>query len=323
MFPFGEKVGFHWPSEASMRLSFARQVEKYLRAKQAADELAYKLPLQEFYQKDRGLSWSETIGNEWRSAAQEPYDIKSDWPEEAYRVLIADCQRDLAKFYYQVWALALSGEARQIERGQLDSFQAIADRQAHWKIKDQFVYLDCGFEMTKVLRECVRRGHVASVKLGGRLRKLWRCWTGLKGSPRELFPHTNRKSKTKEFRIYSIRNFYDVSIGQSEHLARAPWYEWSNLHAKDLLRARRDGDKTAPKFLTLPDLDPPTDINSFSAQLHSEYREETYEGGRKRAIWKPINKTHPNHHWDICAMLMALMAILGIVGTGEAEDTER
>ena len=54
-------VGFHWPAEASTRIPLSDLVIKYLRAKVARDELSYNLPMQEFYQKDRGVHWSDDI----------------------------------------------------------------------------------------------------------------------------------------------------------------------------------------------------------------------------------------------------------------------
>jgi Phage terminase large subunit (GpA) len=317
-----ELVGFHWPAEASTRIRFADLAIKYLRAKIAWNELGYRLPMQEFWQKDRGLSWSEESQAEPREIAYEPYDIKSAWPAEAYRFLIADCQRDLAKFYYSVFAVALNGESRELTRGIVDSFAELAAVQGDHQVKDQHTFLDCSYQMTKTLRECVRHGHVAKVRIGGKTRRVWVCWTGLKGSPRELFQHINPKTKERTWRIFSERKYYDTSAGlaaapgrPAARSPRAPWYEWSNLHAKDLLQLRRDGDPGAPKFLVLPDDLPATDQNSYYAQMRSEKRKEEFANGRKRAIWLPISQGRPNHRWDIGAMLMTVESIVGIIGT--------
>lgn len=314
-----DRVGFHWPGEASMRVPFSELAVKYLQAKVAKEELAYELPMIEYYQKDRGLTWSHHGTEEYKPVVYEPYDVQSKWPEEAYRVLIADCQKDLKKFYLQTFAVALSGESRELERGTADSFAGIAAAQKLWKIKDQFVFLDCSYEMTQVLRECVKHGHAGQVRVAGKIRKVWFCWTGLKGSGQELFMHTHPKTGARDFRLYSPRKFYNVNIGQKNRYPRAPWFEWSNLHCKDLLRSRRDGDANAPRFLTLPDTAPPTDIFSYFAQMRSEKRVMDYKGGKKRSIWLPIKTTHPNHYWDIGGMLMAFMAIVGIIGSPEAE----
>lgn len=320
IFPFPKAVGFQWSGEASMRVSFGDLAVKYLRAKIAAEEQGYRLPLQEYYQKDRGLNWSDLAEVEYKAIVAEPYDVNAAWPEEAFRPLIVDCQRDLKKFYYGVFAVALNGESRELARGIADSFKAIQEIQEAWKVKDQHVFMDCGYQMTSVLRECVKHGHNGQVKIGGKVRKIWLCWTGMKGSGQELFKHLHPRTSIAEYRIYSPCKWYDTNVGTKLRAPRSPWYEWSNLHCKDLLRARRDGDPGLPKFLTLPDTLPPTDENSHFAQMRAERRVETYQAGRKRAIWLPVKQTRPNHFWDIGAMLMAFMGIVGIIGSPDSGD---
>lgn len=322
-----ENAGFWWPALASMRISFASVVIKYLRAKVAADELGYMVPLQEFYQKDWGVSWSDQMTIQHRPVVHEPYDIKSDWKDEAHRTLIVDCQRDLEKFFYSVFAMSLAGEARELARGKADSFDELASIQADFKVKDQLVFLDCGFEMTRVLRECVRRGHVGHVRRGNQLIKVWLCWTGLKGSGQSTFlhvrevvnPRTKTKTQLKEQRIYSPRKWYDTSAGTGAQKLNAPWFEFSNLHCKDLLRARRDQDEGVPKLRFLPDDLPSNDPWSHFAQMRSEKRVEKFQGGKKTAIWELIKSGRPNHEWDKGQMLMAVQALLGIIGQAEAE----
>ncbi len=316
--PFPKRVGFQWPGEASMRVSFRDLVVKYLRAKTAADELAYRLPLQEYYQKDRGLIWSDVIDAEYKAQTQEVYDVNEKWGE--FITLIVDCQRDLEKFFYSVFASSLSGEARELARGMVASFDELAAIQQKWAIKDQHTFVDCGYQMTKVLRECVKRGHVGDIKTGTRISKRWLCWTGLKGSGRELFPHKNKVTEATEWKLYSERKHYNVNIGTSLRSKLAPWYEWSNLHCKDLLRDRRDGDPAAPKFLYLPDTLPPTDQNSHFAQMRSEKRVEEWTPRGKRSIWKLIKETRPNHEWDKSGMLIAAQAIRGIIGSPDAPE---
>ncbi len=317
-----DKVGFQWAAPTSPRIPLGKLAIKYVSAKIDADELGYWLPLQEFHQKDWGLTWSESSGIEYRAAAHEPYDINSPWPEEAYRTMIADCQRDLAKFYYSVFAVALSGEARELARGKAGSFDELASIQKEWQVPDQRTFLDCGYRMTEVLRECVKRGHAGTIKVGGRERRVWLCWTGMKGSGQEMFAHVHPRTEVKEWRIYSPQKHYDVNAGTKGKGPRAPWYEWSNLHAKDLLRPRRDGDSNVPKFRTLPDTLPNSDPWSYFAQMRSEKRAEQFSGGKKKAIWLPIKESRPNHEWDKAAMLMVFLAIVGIVGPAEVTQED-
>lgn len=332
------KAGFQWPGEASMRVKFADLAVKYLRAKTAKEELAYELPMQEFYQKDCGKTWTVDIDANRKPIASEPYDVASDWPAEYRRYLIADCQKDLSKFHVGVFACAKDGETRELVRETVGSFEEIAKLQETWKVKDQYTFLDCGYRMGDVLAECYKRGHKGVGGRGGK-KQLWFCWMGLKGSGQETFSHPiYRFDKIlrrtvivgREQKIFSEKKWFNVSEGKSARPLRVPYVEFSNLHCKDLLRARRDGDPNAPKLLTLPDTLPTTDQWSHFAQMRSEKRAEMFDGRKKKNIWLPINPKvpRPNHEWDKGAMLMAVQAIDGIIGSPvdvqqEAETEEK
>jgi hypothetical protein len=325
------KVGFQWPGEASMRVKFSDLTVKYLRAKTAQDELSYRLPMQEYYQKDRGLTWTENAETEYKAVSLVPYDIHSEWSEEVHRFIIADCQQGLVKFHVGVFAVSAAGESRELARETVDSFDAIAKLQEAWKVHDQRVFLDCGYQMTEVLRECHRRGHEGWKTIGGRKVRLWLCWTGLKGSAQETFAHPimvwDKRAKTyvragTEQRIYSPEKWYHVSTNaadNSKRVLRVRYYEFSNLHCKDLLRARRDADPGAPRFLFLPDTLPKEDAWSHWAQMRSEHR-VARPGGKP--MWEPISKSNPkpNHECDKGSMLMAVQAIFGVIGNPEAVE---
>jgi hypothetical protein len=315
-------AGFHWPAISNVDISFASLAVAYIQAIVQRDEQGYTLPLQEFYQKQLAKPWRLHGQDEWSPIETESYDVNAAWPEEAYRFLIADCQKELKKFFVGVYACSLAGEDRELARETALSFDDIAAIQKKWKVKDQRVFLDCGYQMTRVLRECVQRGHRGRVVINGKKRDVWLCWTGLKGSGQEIFTHTNTKTEAQESRIYSVRKFYDVNEGTSLRLPRAPWYEFSNLHCKDLLRQRRDGDPGIPKFLTLPDTLPASDVWSFNAQMRSEHPVTEYKNGRKRTIWLPIKEQNPNHEWDKGVMLQAVKGICGIIGGIREEEQE-
>ena len=315
-------VGFHWPVEASTRIPLSTPVIEYLTAKCDSEALGYRLPLQIFYQKRRGQTWIDGTGDEIRPATAEPYDPTSEWPDEAHRPMLIDCQRDLQKFFYGIFAVSLAGEARELARGIAHTFDELAKIQSEWKVRDQQVFVDCGYEMTRVLSECVKRGHAGMIQIGRARKKLWLSWTGLKGSGQNVFAHVDPRTKLTEFRVYSPLKFYDTSAGTKRRGPRAPWYEWSNLHCKDLLRPRRDGDPKLPKLRFLPDTLPDDDPWSHWAQMRSEKRSEKYRGGKKTAIWELVKENRPNHWFDIANMLMAFMAICGIVGGGVSGDVE-
>lgn len=308
-------AGFTWPAEANTDISFASQAIKYIKAKEQDDQHGYRLPLQEWYQKQRARAWNPNLSMDVVRAAYEPYDVVSDWKDEAYRWLFVDCQKDLKEFWYQVRAVALSGESRQLARGKAASWEQIAKLQEDWKVKDQCVFIDGGYEQTRVAAECVRHGHVGKVKTGKIVKQIWLCWTILKGSGLESFTHEDPKTHIREQRIYSKLDYVNPNLGKRKRGLLVPIYNWSNLHCKDILRRYRDQDR-APKFLSLPDDAPPTDIWSYTAQMNSELREQQYnERGQKVSVWRPIHR-RPNHYWDMEAMFIAVQAIVGIIGAG-------
>lgn len=313
--------GFTWPAEANQDISFASQVVKYLKAKDQDERHGYRLPLQEWYQKQRAKAWNPNLTMDIKRAAYEPYDVSSSWPEEAYRFLFVDCQKDLKEFWYQVRAVAMSGESRQLARGKTENWDELAKLQEFWKIKDQQVFVDGGYEQTRVAAECVRHGHVGQVKTAQGVKKIWLCWTILKGSKLETFTHANPKTKLKEQRIYSRMDWINPNLGKRRTGLLVPFYNWSNLGVKDILRRYRDQDK-APKFLALPDDEPPTNVWSYTAQMNSEIREQVYDDkGVKVSIWRPIAR-RPNHYWDLEAMFIAVCGIVGIIGGGELDQVE-
>jgi hypothetical protein len=50
-----------------------------------------------------------------------------------------------------------------------------------------------------------------------------------------------------------------------------------------------------------------------------ENQKADFANGKKRSIWVPVKETRPNHEWDKCAMLMAFLAIAGIVSIESAD----
>jgi hypothetical protein len=168
--------------------------------------------------------------------------------------------------------------------------------------------------------------------------KLWLCWTGLKGSAQETFAHPiwvyDRRLKANvrtgtEQRIYSPEKWYHVSTSaedNSKRVLRVRYYEFSNLHCKDIVKANRDGDPGASRFLFLPDTLPKEDQWSHWAQLRSEHRVQRPGG---KPMWEPISKNNPkpNHELDKLSMLTAVQAIFGIIGSGieqqEAQPGEK
>lgn len=307
--------GFHWPAIANADISFGSMVQRYLRAKEQQELHGYTLPLMEFYQKDLAQPWNLNASVDYRRVSWEPYEVNSEWPDETFRALTVDCQKDFREFWYVVRAWANSGESRQLARGRCESWEEVADVQAQWKVKDQHTFIDAGYEQTKVAQECVKHGHVGLIN-GLRM---WLCWIALKGVRQETFQHENPKTKLKERRIYGAMDYLDPNIGQgAKSQYRCPFIVWSNLHVKDILRRHRDAQ--AAKFLSLPDTSPPADVWGYTAQMNSEIMvQEVDENGRKISIYKPIGK-RPNHYWDCESEQIVAALNRGVIGGEEFTD---
>lgn len=313
--------GFHWPAMASIDIAIGSLVKKYLWAKMQEEEHGNRLPLQEFWQKDLGKDWDSNQGLEIRRAMVEPYEINTQWPEEKYRCMTVDPQREFTHFWFIVRSKAMSGESRQLERGMLHSWTEVAEKQKRWGVKDQHVFVDAGYEQTKVLQECLKHGHFGVIKA----KRLWLCWTACKGIDKDTWPHRVEDEKTKEtkivHRVYAEPDSMSPSFGKGFSGLLVQFYKWSNLQVKDTLRRHRDGK--AAKFLCLPCDDKfAKDELSYTSQMNSERRvtrSSEKNRGKKLHIWEPITDKKPNHYWDCECMQILFDYIVGIIGDSPIE----
>ena len=297
--------GYHWPAWACPDISFGKLVAEYLKAKEQDELHGYKLPLQEFRQKVEAMPWDSNAVHEMVMLTSEPYNPQAEWPEEKFRFLTVDCQKDFKEFWYVVRSWAESGESRQLARGRAESWEEAANIQKQFGVRDNNVFVDCGYEQSKVATECVKHGGIAA----GR----WVSWIAVKGVRQEVFTHQTKAGSEK--RPYSTLDWLNPSIGRGGTSKPCPFFSWSNLQVKDILRRHRDGD--AAKFLSLPDDAPPGDQWSYTAQMNSEIREKQMdERGRKVNIWRPIGR-RPNHYWDCEAMQVVAALIAQIIGSRE------
>lgn len=319
--------GHHWPAMASPDISLAFLVELYLSAKYQEEEFGYKLPLMEFYQKRLARPWSHNTGVEIAILTSEPYDVDKAWPEEAFKFMTVDCQKDFTKFYVQICAWSAKGHIRELFWECLESWEQVKKVQERFTVKDQHVFCDLGYEQTRVAAVCIKHGHAGIIKG----RRMYLCWTGLKGSFSETFAHKIPKLDARgkpirdkegkivmiiERRIYSEIGYISTSIGRASKSIPCPFFSWSNLHAKDILKRYRDGEQG--KVQWLPDKLPANDNESASNQMHSEYRTRVVDPrtGRRTDRWLPIGK-RPNHKWDCMAMQIIAANIAGIIGVPE------
>jgi hypothetical protein len=309
-------VGFHIPQIAKPDISFGWLVAKYLEAKEQQETQGYILPLIQFYQQNLAIAWNLNTAADFHRIAWEPYDTLTDWPQERFRAMTIDCQKDFTEFWWVVRAWSEDGESRQLARGRAESWEELTKEQKFWKVPDRRVFVDCGYEQTRVAQECVKHG---AIWAQNGIKK-WLCWNALKGVRQEKFIHRNKRTKLSDERIYSQMDddsYLDPGLGGEYQRYKVPFCAWSNLHVKDILRRHRDGQ--AAKFLSLPDSAPATDLLSYTAQMNSElrFKEVDPETGRKINIWKKVRKD--NHYWDCEAMQIVVALIFGIIGSRKAD----
>lgn len=322
-------AGFHWPAIANVDISFASIAVAYLQAKVQQEEHGYLLPLIEFTQKQLARPWSEYQSADFRRITYEPYEIASEWKEERFRFLTVDCQKDFKEFWFVVRAWAKNGESRQLDRGRLESWEHVAAKQAEWKIHDQDVAVDGGYEQTKVCDECVQHGHLGWRIVSGERRQVWICWQILKGSRLETFEHQHQQTKARELKIYDRGKYLTPTrmpsaVGRSR--VGVPYFMFSALHVSDILRRHRDGE--AAPWLCLPDVAPENDLLSFTNQMRSHIRvKERDEKGNLVNAWMPIslggegkiNKKRPGHFFDAEKMQIVMALQRGIIGAAKEE----
>jgi hypothetical protein len=322
--------GFHWPAQANVDIALGGLVSKYLKAKVQADERGNFVPLQQFYQKDQAKAWNPNLTTTIRVIDCEPYEINTDWPGEKYRAMTIDCQRDFSEFWYVIAAWGL-GEVRELARGKANSWAELEELQKLWKVKDQLVFVDVGYEQDTVCGQLVKHGHEG--KISGQ--SIWLCWTALKGMEKaSLWTHKvavkkgNKVEYEYEKRAHSERIQYNFGLGKNKEFQRThtrricPLYEWSNLHIKNTLVRWRDGK--AGKFLVGKCEDRlARDPFSFTSQMNSEVRrnEQDKKNGKKKSVFKQIGD-RPNHWWDCWSMQFAVANIKGVIEQIEEEENE-
>lgn len=312
-------LGFTWPAWINRRIPWGVIMLEYLEAKRIQRVHGDLQPLIQWWQKRAAKSWTDQIIADAPTIAGEDYDPKSDWPEEKWRFLLVDCQQELAHFWYSAHGVAKNGESRQLERGRCLSFEDIVAIQKRWNIADQRVFLDGGYELTTLVEECAKHGHVHQ-KTGR-----WLCWNLLKGS---ALPSFNRHLRNKAGRVvgtfrHPVSDPVKYPVRMGDQTVFVHLYNWSNLYCKDMAARYRDGIKSPPcRFLK--ETEPITNELSWTAGLNSEHKtvERNKKTGLPTEIWK-INKPGlANHPWDLLAMFMAVLLRANIAQVGAAQISQ-
>ena len=257
-----ENVGFHWNALASM--SWGKVAELYLRAKIAARKGDSSL-LQQFYQKRLALAWREFAEDYRLEIASGSYNSGDAWNEEAgfnklgeiiappfaeneviapLRIMSVDVQMNC--FYLVVRAWSINGSSRLLWHEKVLTWEDIEEIQKRFKILDNLVFVDAGYNSFEVYKHCGERN-----------------WIALMGDNRANFFHRLPNGKTV-LRFYSPVKHIFIS-----RYVKCRMHFWSNLNVKDTLaRIRRNQNPADGATWEVP-----TDISEdYLKQMESEHR---------------------------------------------------
>ena len=299
-----ENVGFHWNALASM--SWGKLAELYLRAKIAARKGDSSL-LQQFYQKRLALAWREFADDYRLEIASGSYNSGDAWDEEAgfnklgeiiappfaeneviapLRIMSVDVQMNC--FYLVVRAWSINGSSRLLWHEKVLTWEDIEEIQKRFRILDNLVFVDAGYNSFEVYKHCGERN-----------------WIALMGDNRANFFHRLPNGKTV-LRFYSPVKHIFIS-----RYVKCRMHFWSNLNVKDTLaRIRRNQNPADGATWEVP-----TDISEdYLKQMESEHRIKKGNSW----IWEQIGN-RPNHYLDCEAMNCAGALMLKIVGNNKIE----
>lgn len=294
-----ENRGYHWNALASM--SWGKLAELYLRAKIAARKGDSSL-LQQFYQKRLALPWKEFAEDYRLEIASGSYASGDTWSEEAgfnikgeiiappfgegeciapLRIMSVDVQMDC--FYLVVRAWSMNGSSRLLWHERVLTWEDIEEVQKRFRILDNLVFIDAGYNSFEVYKQCGKRN-----------------WIALMGDNRANFFHRLPQGKTV-LRFYSPVKHIFIS-----RFVKCRTHFWSNLNVKDTLaRIRRNQNPADGATWEVP-----TDISEdYLKMMESEHRIKKGNNW----IWEQIGN-RPNHYLDCEAMNCAGALMLKIIG---------
>ena len=297
-----ENVGFHWNALTSM--SWGKLAELYLRAKIAARKGDSSL-LQQFYQKRLALAWREFAEDYRLEIASGSYNSGDVWNEEAgfnklgeiiappfaeneviapLRIMSVDVQMNC--FYLVVRAWSINGSSRLLWHEKVLTWEDIEEIQKRFRILDNLVFVDAGYNSFEVYKHCGERN-----------------WIALMGGNRANFFHRLPNGKTV-LRFYSPVKHIFIS-----RYVKCRMHFWSNLNVKDTLaRIRRNQNPADGATWEVP-----TDISEdYLKQMESEHRIKKGNSW----IWEQIGN-RPNHYLDCEAMNCAGALMLKIIGNNK------
>lgn len=199
-------------------------VDQFLHAANAIKQGGY-LPMVEFWQKRMAKNKSESSFLLSRAAEIRTAEYKADetWPEEIYRAVTVDCQKDFEDFWAVARAWGPNMESRLLGWKRLKSWGEVEAFRVEHKVESVATFCDVAYTHQTAIKEVGKRGY-----------------TGLWGHDVSLFTHAVGKKSYQ--RIYSSQK--PATPGPDDGV----WFHWAKPTVADffdLLKRGKAGNWSA------------------------------------------------------------------------------
>lgn len=322
-----ENCGFNWPNWINRRIPWGGDsvMMGYLSAKRALKDFGIDEPIKQWYQKRAAKTWSDRLEHP-TLVIPTGVDVNAAIPNEHHKGIIIDVQqhkelKDVpGTFWYEVYAADKLGSSFQLERGFVESWEALDVIQNKWKIRNSFVCIDGAKWTPEIIKQvAVRRKQERVVNFYTKQEiDVWQTWRVLMGDGRATsFPHKEQSGKPAH-RAWSEATPYPQVIlndkGKGE-MVRVPVYRFSVLSITDQLHALLIGGGDKPRFVALrrEQCSPETQSKesgdmAYDLQMSAEAR--MIDKGKP--VWKKIRPN--NHYHDLAKMRLVRMGMAGLAG---------
>lgn len=321
---------FTWNQLAMPNLSWFKTerggIYNFLMA-HAASKRGYDKLLKEFFQKIIAEPYNPSRHGAFHKI--ETIELKTDQKDErpiveqgikfVHRLMGVDVQADHFWLLIEIWSAA--GDALVLHAEKVFTWEDLVARQKQFFVPDENVVIDCAHRTHEVIVEATRRGHWAHDVRG---RKVWACWSALRGSDQEQF-HWRPKTGQRKGQSIPLPYTWPPAVGDpcAGLPARDPrrlefmgkfcaLYTWSNPTIKDVVIRRRDGRAESVKTLIARG-----DWNEeLSRQMHSQ-KKVFVRGAYGSGKWK-WEAFRDDHLFDCRCMITVRAFLMHLLGSGTA-----
>ncbi len=330
-------VAFRIPREGNMTNSFASGVASYLSAKESGNDVL----LADWYMSERAVFHSAKLGKTTAPLVeQSALDPKLTIPNEAFRSLAVDCQKDMVAslqagrdmtghFWWIAEATDKAGNVVQLGRGYATSWGQLFDKggiRERFRIPTRNVLIDAGNWRT-IVAEQAARYRTLERSLDDPSKRSWATWKLLVGDD-------GRGAKWPDgvWRAYWPPETMLVEVMDPDatwHKIKVPVYRWSNFSVKSVLYKMRTGAPGHPKLTPChwSQLDPVTQAKEKQRNLAYQDQLDGLALGEDNKGRPKFIELHPEQHYNDChcmGIVLRMMSgkVRGETAPGDSEAQE-